>query len=379
VSSSPSKTILLVGTGAFVTHDSYGPGVIARSLAQWCARNPESDPWRLQVACRSDAGRTRFELEWKTIQQEVANAPSIETIRCDGPDLDAAYARAHAAFVCVPDESHADYLERALAARVPTWIVKPMTGEGEASRFLAEAAQTAKVPVWVDYHKRFDVSNRSLRSTIAGGEYGRPLLYSVRYSQPRDLPLDGFAWADETDVFTYIGCHYVDQLYYLMPDLKVEHVSARGLSGPVHAVLGGQAWDTVVARIDGRLGDHAMTAQLEVGWSNPLGSPTKSLQVVECSLERGRIFLDQSRRGTEIWDDRGVAVPNPYFFTRLHDPIRGEDAYQGYGYDSIAHFLDFTVAGENEQSMLLENASLPWAHEAARTDAVLDQIRDALA
>lgn len=174
-----------------------------------------------------------------------------------------------------------------------------------------------------------------------------------------------------------MGCHYVDPLFYVAPDFQAEHVTARGIAGPVHTELGGRAWDTVVARIDGQFACHPMTAQFEIGWSNPLGSPTKSLQVVECTLERGRVFLDQSRRGTEVWEDQSFAVPNPYFFTRLHDPMRGEDAYQGY--DSSRHFLDFTLAPRNQQATLLANHSLPWASEAARTDAVLDQVRAALA
>ncbi len=371
-----TRTIVLVGTGAYVTHDAHGPGVIARSLAQWCARNRGASPWRLRVVHRSEAGAERFRAEWKTIEAEQPGAPSLELVatRADDDPLDGA----HAAFICVPDDAHAEWIERSVAQGIPTWIVKPFTGEGRASRFLADVARRTGVPVWVDYHKRFDVSNRMIRSAVLSEEHGAPRLYSVRYSQPRDLPLAGFAWAGATDVFTYIGCHYVDQLFFTMPGLAIDDVSARGVAGPVHAQHGGRAWDTVLARFDGRFRGEPVTAQFEVGWSNPLASPTKSLQVVEVAFDRGKLFMDQMRRGVEVWSDEAIVVPNPWFFSRVEDPIGGLPAYQGYGWDSIRHFLDFTIASREERARLLANEALPWAESAVRVDEVLDRVRDAL-
>ncbi|GEM_PF-3836873 len=374
-----SRDIVLVGTGAFVTRDAHGPGVIARSLAQWCAESADASARRLVVVHRSATGRERFEREWKTIEAENPNAPSLRFLETGDAALADTVAAAQALFVCVPDPTHAEYVELGIAARTPVWIVKPLTGEGRASVALAEAADADDVPVWVDYHKRFDVSNRDLRATLDREALGAPRLVSVRYSQPRNLPLDGFDWAGETDPFTYIGCHYVDQLFYVMPGFEVEGVEAHGVRGPVHARHGGQAFDTVLARLDGRWRDRPVSAQFEVGWSNPLGSPTKSLQIVEVACDQGRIFLDQMRRGSETWHDAGVAVQNPWFFSRVHDPLTGNARYQGYGQESIQHFLDFTEATPDRQVAMRANASLPWAREAARVDEVLDRVRAALA
>lgn len=375
---SASRPLVLVGTGAFVTRDAHGPGVLARSLAQWCGEERRVEPRPLVVVVRSTAGRERFAQEWKTIASEIPRAPELRFLPASDPSVGEVVAGAEALFVCVPDDVHAEYVELGLATRTPTWIVKPLTGDGRASTALARAAQAADVPVWVDYHKRFDVSNRGLRTALDREELGAPRLVSVRYSQPRDLPLDGFAWAGDTDVFTYIGCHYVDQLFYVMPGLEVEGVEARGVDGPVHARHGGHAWDTVLARLDGRWRGRPVTAQLEVGWSNPLGSPTKSLQVVEVACDRGRYFLDQMRRGSEHWSDDGVSVPNPYFFSRVHDPIEDRPRYQGYGYESVRHFLDFATASAARRATLRTNTALPWIEEAARTDVVLDRVREAL-
>jgi predicted dehydrogenase len=375
---SAPRTLALVGTGAYALRDAYGPGVVARSLAQWCADRGGAEAWRVAILHRSAAGRARAEAEWKAIAAEIPGSPSLALFDVGGDDAESAIESAHALFVCVPDSAHAEYAERGVDAGVPTWVVKPLTGDGEQSARLARRAESRGTPLWIDYHKRFDPSNRMLRSALESGEWGAPLLFSVRYSQPRALPLEGFAWTGETNVFSYIGCHYVDQLLYLMPGVEVEGVEARGVRGPVFAQAGGSAFDTVLARFDCRWRGRPVTAQFEVGWSNPLGSPTKSLQVVELACERGRHFMDQTRRGVEIWSDAGVAVPNPYFFSRIHDPSSGAARWQGYGWESVRAFLDLTLASGAERVRALANDSLPWAREAARVDAILDRVASAL-
>jgi len=370
----PPRTLTLVGTGAYTLSDRYGPGVVARSLAQWCSRNGGAAAWRLVVVHRSNAGRERALGEWKTIAAEIEDAPTPVFVPSASGDAAREMAGSHALFVCVPDDAHAEYLEQGISAGVPTWVVKPMTAEGSRSAALAERAERLGVPVWVDYHKRFDVSNRTLRSAVAAGAHGAPTLYSVRYSQPRDLPLEAFAWAAGTNVFRYIGCHYVDQLFYLFPGIEVRRVTADGIPGPVFQRLGGSAWDTVLARLECRWRDGPLTAQLEVGWSNPVSSPTKSLQQVELNFERARLFADQTHRGLEVWSDSAVAVPNPHFFARIHDPISNAETYQGYGYESVCHFLDFTLASTERRRLALANDALPWARCAARVDQVVDRV-----
>lgn len=370
--------IVLVGTGAYAFADDFGPGVVARSVAQWCADQGGAQRWRVAIVYRSTAGRERAEAGWKQIRAEIPAAPEATLMGLDGEAAEAAIEAAHALFVCVPDSAHAEWIERGIAARVPTWVVKPFTGDGRTSAELAERAARADVPVWVDYHKRFDVSNRLIRTSLETGEHGAPLLFQIRYSQPRSLPLEGFAWTAETNVFSYIGCHYVDQLFYWMPGLELEGVDAHGVRGPVFERIGRAGFDTVLARLTGRFRGRPVTAQLEVGWSNPKASPTKSLQIVEVACERGRLFMDQTRRGVELWSDDRVTVPNPYFFGRLHDPLAATTRYQGYGWESVRAFLDFTLASEAERRCLRANDALPWAAAGARVDAVLDRVAEAL-
>lgn len=374
------KALTVIGTGAFVTRDQYGPGVVARSLAQWCSDAGGAANWLIRFVFRSTEGRTRIEREWQQIQQEIPNAPAIEMIEADSKTLDESLVQSEAAFIVVPDAAHGSWIERCIDAGLPVWVVKPLTSKGRESSRLVELAESRQASIWVDYHKRFDVSNRLVKADIETGRYGAPRLYNVRYSQPRDLPLDGFAWTPETDVFSYIGCHYVDQLLHLFPDLDVQDVSAKGVAGPVYAEFGGNTWDTVLARLDCSWQGRPLTAQFEVGWSNPLGSPTKSLQIVELAFDQGKLFLDQTHRGIEAWSDDGVAVPNPHFFSRISDPLRSDGtlAYQGYGYESVAHFLNWTQASRDQKKAALKNDALPWARSAAKVDAILDRVADAM-
>ncbi len=371
-------TLVLVGTGAYALSDRYGVGVVARSIAQWCRWNGGCDAWRLAIVHRSEAGRERAVAEWKTIACEIPDAPRPTFVRAGSETAAREIEGAHALFVCVPDDAHPEYLEQGVGAGVPTWVVKPMTADGLRSAALAELADRRGVPLWVDYHKRFDLSNRTLRTAVMSGEHGAPRLYSVRYSQPRDLPLDAFAWTSETNVFSYIGCHYVDQLLFLFPGIEICGLVASGVPGPVFERFGGAAWDTVLARFDCRWRGRPLTAQLEVGWSNPLASPTKSLQGVELAFERARVFADQTHRGLEFWSDETVSVPNPHFFARVHDPLSGGESYQGYGYESVRRFLDLTRSSDEVRRRALANDSLPWARSAARVDEILDDVERAL-
>ena len=86
---------------------------------------------------------------------------------------------------------------RVIAAGVPCWVVKPLTGDGGQSRALAETAERQGVPLWVDYHKRFDVSNRVARSATLEGRHFLDFTLAPAEEQSRALANDSLPWARE--------------------------------------------------------------------------------------------------------------------------------------------------------------------------------------
>lgn len=367
------ERILIIGSGAYVIGDRYGPGVVLRSVLAWMGAR-QSENATVALTCRNQARRSIVE---QGAAQAVAQLGSRVPVSVIGVSEIEARLSDHplAVFVGVPDRVHAAYVELAAKYDVPVWVVKPLTGDLESAERLAAACRSRAAAVWVDYHKRFDTSNVLLRAAVESGQYGRPLHYFVQYSQPRDLPLNQFAWAAEVDPLTYIGCHYLDQLAFVLPGVVAERAWATAIDGPVRRAVGGEAYDQIVCEVALRFRDEAVLASLHVGWANPLGSPSKSFQHVELDCEKGKIRADQMARGFEVWSDAGIQQVNPYFFQPLSDPATGWPIFGGYGFESVARFLDYCVAAPEEQRRLRASQTLPWIESAMFAERVLAAAR----
>lgn len=368
--------VLIIGSGSYVLGDMYGPGVILRSVVQWLMDEAPAGETAHSVTVTVNNSST-MSVKQDEIQQILADLAvpellvRVSLVHTQVGNQILSEGGVSACFVSVPDRFHADYAARAIRAGVPLWIVKPLTGELKQAQHLLALSRENKAKVWVDYHKRFDVSNRLLKRQNEQQGMGRMLAYSVDYHQPRTLPLDVFDWVADVDVFTYIGCHYVDQLFFLFPEAELQYVSARPLKGAVFDKTG--QYDGVLALLSFQTNSGALECPMNVGWFNPLGSPTKSLQTLKVQFEKGLVELDQTRRGVQSWTDDGVLETNPYFFCQTTD-VSGRVRYEGYGYDSVRYFLDAVQDGGSWP----DDTGLPTLNEAVKTEYVLSVVQQAL-
>lgn len=367
--------ILIIGSGSYVLGDQYGPGVVLRSVLQW-----------LKLDYSLDFGMPKV---WLTYQDEssvqtkrqyiddlcgtfLSDKRGVDIELLHISDLNRATSRnsVDACFVCTPDMYHGKFIERCVQKGWPVWVVKPLCGDLAAATALSDVITTSAPKVWVDYHKRFDSSNTYLKLIKNSKKHGDLLAYSVDYHQPRDLPLSTFSWAKDVDVFTYIGCHYVDQIFYLFPEAELSSVAALGIRGEVYEECG--QFDGVLMQSKFETNSGVLSCHMNVGWFNPLGSAAKSLQTVKAQFRNGLVELDQTRRGLTVWHDDGVALVNPYFFGETLS-LEGEVKYDGYGYDSIRHFLDLVLSGDEWP----DNDIIPTLQQALKTERVLDAVKSA--
>jgi predicted dehydrogenase len=148
------------------------------------------------------------------------------------------------------------------------------------------------------------------------------------------------SWADRTNIFQYLGVHYVD-LFYFLTDLRPLRVMAVGTRG-VLASRGVDTWDSVHAHILwGRDANDTrpFVTQLTISWIDPTVTSALSDQRIKVIGEKGRIECDQKDRGIQVVTETGgIQHANPYFAEFLPDDS-GRLAFQGYGYASIASFL----------------------------------------
>ena len=361
------KYILIIGTGSYVLNDNYGNGVVLRSLLQW-NRLFANNIYKIVLFYRNN--------KKEELQQKIDLLKNKEQILIkDLRELDQ-FILEHdifASFVSIPDKNHFEYIVKFLNSKIPTWVVKPLTDNLEQALDIMNHKN--KDLLWIDYHKRFDQSNMLIKKFILNDTYGKLLHYAVQYTQPYNLPMNTFKWTKDTNVFSYIGCHYVDQLEYLFTkQIKKFRISSIGTKGKIYKKFGNSCYDSIITNMDLILNnDHNILCSFQVGWNDPNGTPSKSHQRIELTFENGRIIMDQKERGVEIWDENKLHHINPYFFTECYDTFYDESLFSGYGYDSIKYFLEFC-----KNTFMNRNDSLPFLENVLFSEHVLEASKSSL-
>lgn len=331
--------ILVVGAGMYVSgRGTSGLGTVLPALAQ--ISRTISVGKVVVVATRSENAvrirdvtdrinqllGTSLQVEYRTLHGTLD-----ETIR--GLSVDCAV-------ICVPDHLHFEVADTLMRRKIHCLIVKPLVPTAKEARSLLRLQDANGLYCAVEFHKRFDEQNLVVRKMLQEGRLGRPLYMVVSYSQRIGIPLETFrGWAPRTNIFQYLGVHYVDLIYFLT-GLTPVRVSAIGTRGVLDA-RGVHTWDSVHATIVWRRGGSSdqMVTQLAIGWVDPPGTSALSDQRFLLVGSEGRMDLDQKDRGvTLVTAAGGVESVNPYFSMVLNDP-NDVPAFQGYGFRSIERYL----------------------------------------
>jgi D-galacturonate reductase len=242
--------------------------------------------------------------------------------------------------VSVPDHLHYQLGKTLLEQGLHCLIVKPLVPTLEQARSLCELARGRGLHGAVELHKRFDEGNLAVKRLLMERALGRLSYMTVSYSQRIDVPLAFRAWADRTNIFQYLGVHYVDLIHFMTGMLPLR-VLARGTRGILEG-LGINTYDSVHAMIEWAVPgsrELGLFSQFAVGWIDSKRSTAVSDQRYYIAGELGRIECDQTNRGlTLISNARGAEAINPYFSQFLAD-AHGKERFSGYGFQSIERFL----------------------------------------
>ena len=143
----------------------------------------------------------------------------------------AAAPRGSIAVIAVPDQMHFPVLEEAIENDLHVCIVKPLVLKHDQAEDIARRAAERGVVVGVEYHKRFDYRNLIARKTYREGKLGNFRLGQAQMIEPyyyRDSNFQNWCTTEHTDLFTYVGCHYVDLVAFITGLLPVS-VSIYGI------------------------------------------------------------------------------------------------------------------------------------------------------
>ena len=265
-----------------------------------------------------------------------------DILREDRPDV---------LLVATPDHVHTEPIIEALEAGCDVVTEKPLClHTAEVDRILA-AAKAADRIVAVDMHKRYDPFVRDMMLN-AHKKYGRINRVRAVLEEPLEVSTEIFAWAEQSDPFAYVGCHWLDVVhhYFKVAPVSLFATGQRHLLAhwDEHAVELARRWgrDLSTFRKTGPIDtwdsldvsvtyDNAMRGDYSTNWINPPEFEGAVNQEIEVYGIYGRGFVDQQDRGfREAVTGDGSRTRNPTFGGRIvHEG--GNLEIFGYGKASI--------------------------------------------
>ncbi len=267
--------------------------------------------------------------------------------------------------VAMPDQLHYPVVIEALKNNQHVLCVKPLVLKYEQAAEIEKTAHEKGLFVGIEYHKRFDRRSLMAKRSFELGQFGEFVMGEAKLIEPyyyRSSNFQNWFTCDMTDPFVYIGCHYVDLVYFIT-GLKPVEVSVSGISGKFPN--GNEAYMWAHGRV--RFENNALLSVIDgLGYPDEAaGSNDQSLQMFfEGEGKTGMIKHNDQFRGVEHSYLEGIGCGGSHFnyvspdFYKLI-PWEGE-GYKpaGYGYESVAASVTMAWQIENEVRGMSEAESL---------------------
>ena len=265
-----------------------------------------------------------------------------------------------AVVVAIPDQLHYQVVKEALERDQHVLCVKPLVLTYTHAEELRDIAFERGLFVGVEYHKRFDRRSLLARRRYRKGEFGRFVMGEAKMIEPyfyRSSNFQNWFTCDKTDPFVYVGCHYVDLVYFIT-GLKPTEVSVAGIKGTFPNGNEGYMWANGRVRYE----NGALLSVIDgLGYPDDGGGSNEQCLTMFCEGEgkSGMIKHNDQFRGVthSYLEDVGGShfnYINPDFFRFV--PWEGK-GYKpvGYGFDSISATINTIHRIENEVSGLSED------------------------
>ncbi|MFA5316475.1 MAG: Gfo/Idh/MocA family oxidoreductase [Dehalococcoidales bacterium] len=341
--------ILVVGTGMYVCgRGTSGDGTIMPAIFEW---GRTGNIGKVIVAGRSASGAKEARKKVNALSRKMGVSIPV-SFYPQGNDDAKAYLKAikdmprpACALVATPDRLHKRNAKAAIKAGLNTLVVKPLVSTAAEVRSLVGLQKRMKVYCAVEFHKRYDDANLKLRDAISQGAIGDPLYFLAEFSQRKSMPEKVFRrWAASTNIFQYLGIHYVDMIHFVTK-AKPVRAMATGQSYWLKS-KGIDTYDAVEAVTEWKMKNgKRFVSHILTNWIDPEKTSAMSDQKIKVIGTKGRFESDQKDRGvTMVTDKNGIEEINPYFCGQ-YGPY-GNVRFRGYGIDSIKTFLDDSIAVE---------------------------------
>jgi predicted dehydrogenase len=296
--------------------------------------------------------------------------------------------------VAVPDQLHFEVILTALRHNQHVLTVKPLVLRHAQAEEIAREAYARGLVVGIEYHKRFDDRSLMARRKYRDGLFGNFRLGSACLLEKwyyRRSNFQNWMTTENSDAFTYIGCHYVDLVHFITGLLPTA-VSVYGI--PEKFPNGNEGYLWTDARVIWSNGA-CLNVQNALGFPDAApGTNTQNL-VMYCDGGGDGALLAHSDqyRGlkysyTRKSDDPGATVyaePSPDYFQYVD--LGGPGLVPvGYGYRSVEHIVQTCIAVDGDlparQAMLKEidaAAIMATPANSAYNEQVIEAARESIA
>ena len=135
--------------------------------------------------------------------------------------------------VAVPDHLHDPVIRAALEHGQHVLTVKPLVLQYAQAAEIERIARERGLFVGVEYHKRFDRRALDARLQYRRGRFGEFRCGEAKLIEPyyyRRSNFQNWFTKENSDPFTYVGCHYVDLVHFIT-GLRPVEVAVRGVEG----------------------------------------------------------------------------------------------------------------------------------------------------
>ncbi len=289
---------------------------------------------RLAAVCDADSIRAR----------QVGEACGAERIYTDYREL-LADANVQAVSVVLPDFLHREAAVAAAEAGKHVLVEKPLATSEEECRAMMDAAQTAGVTLFVDFHNRWSPLFHALKQALDAGELGAPQLITYRLSDTLYVPTRMLSWSGRSTVGWFLASHCLDTLLWLFNVRAcaqggvgdtIERLSCLTRSRVLGPEYGIETPDFYLTTLEWRSG---LVAQVENCWILPESGPSVVDVKCQCLGSNGAFYIEGARHGAIQKQTERAGYPDAFVSPTIHGRPTG------FGAESIRHFAQCVIAG----------------------------------
>ena len=244
------------------------------------------------------------------------------------------------AVIALPDHVHFEAIAAALEADQHVLVVKPLVLKAAEAEIIEREAARRGLFVGVEYHKRLDDRSLMARRKYRAGEFGEFRLGAACLMEKwyyRHSNFQNWCTTENSDAFTYIGCHYVDLVHFITGLLPVS-VSVYGVEDKFPNGNKGYLWTD--ARV---IWNNGACLNVQNSLSFPDAAPgtnTQGLTLYCATGDNGALIRhsDQYRGLEYVYAEKVYAEPSPDYFQYVDLGGAGLTPV-GYGYRSIEYLF----------------------------------------